>query len=169
MADRSDQPIRDVHAAGVVLFRRGDYDIIEYCVLQNARHRSWGFPKGHVEDNESIDQATWRELEEETGLTREDVKLIEDFKDETTYNVRERKPDRSRAEPFRKVVHVLAGEVTNEASRQLRLSKEHSDVAWEPLPEAMRVLVFENLQQLFKRVAEHIDDPGLADVPNGQD
>ena len=39
-------------------------------VLVVSQHgRSWSLPKGHLEDNESLLDAAYREIEEETGLT----------------------------------------------------------------------------------------------------
>lgn len=54
------------YAAGVIVFARGEDD---YCTLL-VQHRDghWGFPKGHIETNESVEQAALRELHEETGL-----------------------------------------------------------------------------------------------------
>lgn len=37
---------------------------------------NWDFPKGRVEKNETIMQAALRELEEETGLCIDDIKLL---------------------------------------------------------------------------------------------
>lgn len=42
-----------------------------------VQHRAghWGFPKGHVEKGENIQQAALRELQEETGLTKVDLQV----------------------------------------------------------------------------------------------
>ncbi|MEE6074988.1 RNA pyrophosphohydrolase [Avibacterium paragallinarum] len=37
---------------------------------------SWQFPQGGINDNETAEQAMYRELFEEVGLTRKDVKLL---------------------------------------------------------------------------------------------
>lgn len=39
-------------------------------------HDAWQFPQGGIAENESPEQAMYRELGEEIGLTRQDVKLI---------------------------------------------------------------------------------------------
>ena len=38
---------------------------------------TWAFPGGHIEGFEKLEDCAYRELEEETGLTRKDVELIE--------------------------------------------------------------------------------------------
>ena len=45
----------------------------------------WGLPKGHVEPNESIENAVLRELEEETSI--KNVELITEIDEITTYEL----------------------------------------------------------------------------------
>ena len=40
----------------------------EVFLIQHARSRYWGFPKGHGEEGESPEEAAIRELKEETNL-----------------------------------------------------------------------------------------------------
>lgn len=48
----------------------------EYTLLVRHRTLGWSTPGGHVETHETTAMAGQRELEEETGLTRFDVKAI---------------------------------------------------------------------------------------------
>lgn len=51
-------------AGGVVINSRGEIAL----VLHGTGQAWWGFPKGHVDDNEEILDAAKREIEEETGI-----------------------------------------------------------------------------------------------------
>jgi len=54
-------------SAGGVLYRRSADDTLEVLLIRDS-YGNWGFPKGHVEANESLQEAAIRECEEETGL-----------------------------------------------------------------------------------------------------
>lgn len=56
-------------AGGVILNAKG-----EVALVLNGKGAFWGFPKGHLDEGESIMAAATREIEEETGLT--DLTLI---------------------------------------------------------------------------------------------
>lgn len=54
--------------SGAVVYRKNNGEI-EYLLLesQNKGH-FWGFPKGHVEGNETLEETAIREIREETQL-----------------------------------------------------------------------------------------------------
>lgn len=45
----------------------------------------WQLPQGGVDDDETPTEAGWRELKEETGLTKKHVELVEEFPEWTLY------------------------------------------------------------------------------------
>jgi 8-oxo-dGTP pyrophosphatase MutT (NUDIX family) len=59
-------------AGGIVL---GDGGTI--ALVRNARASHWLFPKGHVDEGETDEDAARREIEEETGLTN--LELLDDL------------------------------------------------------------------------------------------
>ena len=60
------RPDLEVSAGGIV-FRRGPDGIARYLLIRDS-YNNWGFPKGHLEEEETPAQAALRETAEETGL-----------------------------------------------------------------------------------------------------
>jgi 8-oxo-dGTP pyrophosphatase MutT (NUDIX family) len=55
-----------VHAAGGVVWRRGD-DGVEVAVVHRPRYDDWSLPKGKLDPGESFEEAALREVLEEIG------------------------------------------------------------------------------------------------------
>lgn len=55
-------------SAGGVILRRGEENAVEVLLIEDS-YGNWGFPKGHVEEGETSEDAARRECTEETGLT----------------------------------------------------------------------------------------------------
>lgn len=74
--------MKQVKSCGFLLFCR---EPREFLLLKHP-HR-YDFPKGHVEDGESDLQCALRELQEETGLTADQI-TVDGFMCETSYITR---------------------------------------------------------------------------------
>jgi 8-oxo-dGTP pyrophosphatase MutT (NUDIX family) len=59
-------------SAGGIVFRRDESGVVRFLLIRDS-YDNWGFPKGHLEENESPADAARRETAEETGLA--DLKL----------------------------------------------------------------------------------------------
>ena len=93
----------------------------------------WGFPKGHVEENDMSHQATAiRELEEETGIT--DVEIIGNWFTSTKYTYMKKKVS------TQKEVHWFPAR-TN--SMDVSLSEEHTDYIWIDVDGAEEMITFD--------------------------
>ena len=57
--------------------------MLYYMIIKDS-HGNYGFPKGHLEEGESLKQAALREIKEETGL---DVKLLPRFEEVIEYTM----------------------------------------------------------------------------------
>ena len=67
-------------SAGAVLYTISE-NKIKYLVSLDF-HNNWGFPKGHIEENETTEQAALREIKEEVGI---DATLDTNFTKELVY------------------------------------------------------------------------------------
>ncbi len=92
----------------------------------------WGFPKGHVEDDDLDHQTTAiRELAEETGIT--DVSIIGTWSATTSYTYSRRGIERE------KQVHWFPAR-TN--TMNVQLSEEHTDHIWIDVDDAEDMITF---------------------------
>jgi 8-oxo-dGTP pyrophosphatase MutT (NUDIX family) len=65
-------------AGGLVLRReRNDYDGL---IIGRATPRIWSLPKGHIEPNETIENAALREVKEETGIEASIIVKLSDIR-----------------------------------------------------------------------------------------
>jgi putative (di)nucleoside polyphosphate hydrolase len=70
--------------AGVIaVVRRGDGKVLAF--ERSDLSGEWQLPQGGLEDGENYQAAAWRELEEETGLTHRDVRLVGEYDGFTVY------------------------------------------------------------------------------------
>jgi tRNA nucleotidyltransferase (CCA-adding enzyme) len=83
-------------SCGAVIYRKID-GILEFLTISHRNDGHWGFPKGHVEKNESEEDTAVREILEETGLS---VTLINGFRVSVEYLVKN--------ETMKEVVYFLA-------------------------------------------------------------
>jgi 8-oxo-dGTP pyrophosphatase MutT (NUDIX family) len=61
-------------------------DEMLFLLVYSKRNKEWGFPKGHIEPNETELETAKREIEEETGIT--DIQFINDFRCVDTYKIK---------------------------------------------------------------------------------
>jgi 8-oxo-dGTP diphosphatase len=145
-----------VRAAGIVVYRLRERP--EFLLLRNARHGTWGFPKGKLKRGESDEAGAARETEEETGLAG--ILLDPSFRVSNSYEVESRG-----AKKPKEVVYFL-GEADRDA--EFHRSAEHSEGAWFPAPEAQERLAFETLRAvLAAAVARVWEEKGPAAAGTG--
>lgn len=58
--------------SGGIIFRRDKNDGVEILLIQDGKDR-WTIPKGHIEEGETAEQTTRREIGEEAGLKEVDI------------------------------------------------------------------------------------------------
>ncbi len=105
-------------------------------VKQTAGH--WGFPKGHVETNETEIETAIRETKEETNLS---VEIVSNARYTMEYVIDE--------DIHKEVVYFIAKETTNNVIAQ---ESEISDIKWFSFKEALETISFDNAKALLKKV-----------------
>jgi bis(5'-nucleosidyl)-tetraphosphatase len=116
-------------AAGFVLYHDGPTR--RYLVLRHRNGGHWALPKGRIERGEEPRDAARREVAEETGLRG--LRVVEGFRAESRYAF-----VRDDIAVDKEVVYFLA----ESADEDVRLSGEHTDLAWLPLEEARDRLTY---------------------------
>jgi len=135
-------------SAGAVVFRKEKNKI--YYLLLHYESGHWGFPKGHIEKGESIEDAAKREIEEETGI--EDIKFVPGFKEWIKYFFK------TGDKNIMKIVTFFLGETK---TKDIKLSFEHKGCAWLPYEQAFNQLTFNNAKEILKKANNFLLAKGL--------
>ena len=107
-------------------------------IQQNEGH--WGFPKGHVEGNETEKETAIREVKEETNL---DVEINDKHKYFEEYSPEEG--------IWKKVVYFVATKLSDKIIPQ---KEEVQNIEWIDVNDAIEKLTFENSKKILKKVIE---------------
>ena len=120
-------------SAGIIIYRKTE-DGLKFLILYHGRGY-WNFPKGKIESEEKSFQAAIREIKEETGLARGDLKFNESFKAYEKFTFWRRLGNKG-IKVFKIVIFYLA-ETRNPI---IKISKEHNGYGWFTHKEAMKIL-----------------------------
>lgn len=131
-------------SAGIIVYRKTN-EGLKFLVLYHGG-RYWNFPKGKLE-GESNFKAAIREVEEETGLSKKDLKFSDWFR------VQDRFTFTKDREKIFKVVSYYLAETSNP---KIQISKEHQGYGWFLYEDAVRILIHPNLRRNLKRAYDAI-------------
>lgn len=111
-------------------------------LVKNPKNQ-WLLPKGHLEKDETEEQAAVREIKEETDI---DVELIPGFREEDAYWFREK------GELVRKEVVFFMAKAKN--SNITVDNEELSDANWFDWDAGIDIASFDSVKKLLKRARE---------------
>ncbi len=126
------------HSAGAVVFRKENSKRLYLLLHYEKGH--WDFPKGHIEKNETEEEAAVRETKEETGIS--DLNFIEGFKEKIEYFFRQ-----DGKLTYKDVAYFLAETKT----RDIKLSFEHIGFEWLSYENALERITFKNSREILKK------------------
>jgi 8-oxo-dGTP pyrophosphatase MutT (NUDIX family) len=145
---RARRPVRIETSAGGVVFRRsGDQ---AFFLLIRDPYENWGLPKGHLEAGETPEQAALREVGEETGIERLELRsplgTIDWF-------------FREGPDLIHKYCHFFLMETDDEATRP-QVDEGISECLWLPLPEALKTLTYDNARAVLDAAGREARNAG---------
>jgi len=126
-------------SAGIII-AHGHGPDRRYLVLKAKLGKAYSdFPKGAVEDGESLEQAARREVKEETGIVIDQI--FEGFQEKITYRYI------WDGDPINKEVYFFLAQVP---SMDVTISHEHVGFRWYSYQDMLRVLTFPNQKRVIK-------------------
>lgn len=108
----------------------------------------WDLPKGHVDDGESNRECALRELEEETGITSDDIEIDPDFKFKLKYKVNYKRHGNV---PKKKKLIIYLAKLIRPVDIELTEHEGFEWVEWNP-PHKIQS---KTIDPLLKQLAEH--------------
>jgi 8-oxo-dGTP pyrophosphatase MutT (NUDIX family) len=116
-----------------------------FLLVRSKRNSRWGFPKGHIEKNETETEAAKREIFEETGIS--EVKFEEGFRKEDVYII-----EGAIAQTKGKTVekHSIFFLALALSDGNIYNNEEIDAMRWLSLSEAARLFSFDNQKQTLK-------------------
>lgn len=134
-------------SAGIIAYRK-TAEGPRFLILYHG-HNYWNFPKGKIESEEKSFQTAVREVREETGLTRNDLRFDESFKTSENFTFWRNK------EKIHKTIVFYLAETTQQRIKLPEQTDEegekHEGYGWFTYKEALKVMVKEDTQRVLKQ------------------
>jgi len=135
-------------SAGMIVFRNTPHGR-RYLIIRSSRNASyiakwknipefWDLPKGILEKGEKGIDAALREAEEEAGISRQKLRLVEGFKKTVRYFTRR---------DGKTVLKFVALFLAESKTAKVQLSWEHDIFVWLPYGDARRKLSLPQMRE----------------------
>ena len=130
-------------SCGGIIFNKDNSGEFRYLLVRHKKSKnSWGFPKGHVENDEVEEETALREIHEEVGL---DVTLFAGFEERVTF-----KP---RRDILKTVVYFACESKSTDVKYIFDEIAEHK---WLLFPDALKQLRHKNNKQILTRADQFV-------------
>lgn len=126
-------------SAGVLVYYTKDNEIY-FLLLKYPTY--WGFCKGIIEQNESVEETARRELEEETGI--KSIDIIPGFRHTQEWFFR------AEGQLIRKKATYLLAKVTEKEADGVIISSEHEDFQWLNYQDSLIKMKIKNNKDMLK-------------------
>ncbi len=139
-------------SAGIIVYRK-TLEGLKFLIFYHS-HGYWNFPKGKIESEiqEKSFPAALREVKEETGLSRNDLRFNQYFKTYEKFTFWRRLGNKN-IKVFKIVIFYLA----ETKKSVVRVSKEHEGYGWFTYKEAMKILSkYKDTQKILTQANEFL-------------
>jgi ADP-ribose pyrophosphatase YjhB (NUDIX family) len=132
-------------SSGGVVFRRSD-DGMRFLLIRDP-YENWGLPKGHLEQDESPEQAALREVAEETGLV--ELAVVVELPTIDWYF-------RDRGRLIHKFCHFYLVE-SAEGEPVPQLDEGITECVWRTFEHALETVSYANAREVLRAAGRHLD------------
>ena len=142
--------MRQEKSAGAVVYYLSSQEPI-FLLLQNTLKKTyWEFPKGKIENSDSIEETVKREVEEETGLRN--LQIIPSFKHEISWFFK------FQGQLIRKNAVYLLVRILDNDKDNVKISNEHQKFKWMDIEQARKEINIKANRELLEKAYEFIKE-----------
>jgi|SRR3989344_258013 len=131
-------------SAGAVIYTIDEN--LKFLLLKYKTY--WGFAKGMIESQETIEETAKREIQEETSLDA--INIIPGFKHIQKWFYKLNNETVSKEAVF------LLAKVSKEAAEKVKISFEHENFAWLSYEDAIKKMKIKNNREMLEKAYEFI-------------
>ncbi|MEK7553434.1 MAG: NUDIX domain-containing protein [Patescibacteria group bacterium] len=144
-------------SAGIIIYRK-TLEGVKFLLLYHGGGY-WNFPKGKIEAEEKSFQAALREIREETGLIKQDLKFTGLPEQAGNFKTYEKFVFwRGRGATKVKVSKIVIFYLAETRKSWIKISYEHDGYAWLIYKEAINILKHKDSQRVLTQANDFLQD-----------
>ena len=139
-------------SVGAFIYKIEKKEIL-FLLVYSERNKEWGFPKGHIEPNETELETAKREIKEETGIT--DIEFIKDFRCIDTYKIKGTLPATKNRIIDKNVIYYLA---RTREDFKCSIDDEIGQGKWLNYSQSIEYLKYDTQKNLLKKAYTFLEE-----------